>query len=140
MSNTSCPDHVGGIPLWSMIETMIGLVTGSLPALRRLIKRRQAQSQSKSSSAGPRNSGNQPNSLLTFGSMPVRASNFRNPTDMGISLATVRARSDGDWHRLHDSKNSSQDNILPVDGIRKDETFTIVVENEPSGEHLKSTS
>ncbi|KAH8896541.1 hypothetical protein GQ53DRAFT_838125 [Thozetella sp. PMI_491] len=129
--------HIGGIPLWSMIETTIGLVTGSLPALRRLITRSKSGSNTKASSAGHKNSGNQPNSLVTFGSLPARGTNFRNTNDIG-TLATVHARGDGDWQRLHDSDNSSQDKILPAAGIRKDESFTVSVEMDPMGDNSKA--
>lgn len=90
--------------MWSIIECGIGLIAGSLPMLRRLFKLARAQG---SSSATPAPSAHP--SLVTFGGggggggRSGASGRFRNPTDVGVSMATIRtSRHSNEWEKLDD--------------------------------------
>jgi len=118
--------HVGNIVLWSNIETTIGLVAGSLPSLRRLVKRRldtfKSQSTEHISESNP--------SASRKSRKP-----FKNPTDTGVSTTSVHTRAkDGDWRRLHDDASDHKEN---VHGIRADYSYEVELSQSPvhSGVH-----
>jgi hypothetical protein len=140
--------------LFSNIETAIGCVATSIPTIRLFFMR---------SSQTPNNSGaktptplNGSKSLVTFGSTPVlnnynsssgnnkkgagskSRGMFRNPTDTGLSFATVHAK--GDWERLQDG-DSDKGNLLdenvgprapaPERAIRADYTYSVELSKSP---------
>lgn len=145
---TPCPlnaDHVGNIVLWSNVESAIGLVAGSLPSLRRLIvsKIKKSSSAGESNNNVYHNSGghNTPVGLVTFGGTGAVAnhkgggstrkktgSSFRNPTDVGHTVATVHASGDGDWRRLHDDSSDKES----LRGIRADYTYEVELTQSPT--------
>lgn len=121
--------YIAVVVLCSLVETGIGCVASSFPSLRRLVLRTW-YGQTSSSEGNSGNNNNQGNNiedrnlgLITFGSKPPAEhhNRFRNPTDTGISLATVTQGSKsggrdggGDrsgWTKLHDDggEDSSSD-------------------------------
>lgn len=126
-------DHVGNIVLWSNIESAIGLVAGSLPSLRRLYMTKIKKSSSQEgASSGYNNGANTPVGLVTFGGTPGggngrKKSTFRNPTDLGHTVATVHAQGDGDWRRLRDSSSDKES----MHGIRADYTYEVELTQSP---------
>lgn len=121
---TNALDHVGNIVLWSNIETTIGLVAGSIPTLRRLFMRSTDKTTGYSGSGMPA-VGTGGNELRTIGGGGRRTKNrsFKNPTDPGVSVATVHARKDNDWRRLGDYSQSDQEHQ-----IRKDRSYKVEME------------
>lgn len=123
----------GYIVLLSNIETAIGLITSSVPALRKL----------KSILLGTDTStdaklASKPKSLVTFGSLPVRnqsAMRFRNPTDQGVSFTSVHAR---DWTRLGDGDSDGsaarlrQEQEEDIDGIRAEYSYQVELTKIPT--------
>ncbi|KAK8043383.1 hypothetical protein PG993_005813 [Apiospora rasikravindrae] len=129
------PYHVGNIVLWSNVESAIGLVAGSLPSLRRLIlaKVKKSSAGESASNGYHHNSANTPVGLVTFGGTPLtgaggrKKSTFRNPTDLGHTVATVHAQGDGDWRRLRDSSSDKES----LHGIRADYTYEVELTQSP---------
>jgi len=62
---------------------------------------------------------------------------YRNPTDLGISMATVQSRGDGDWSRLQDESFDKED-VENLKGIRAD--YTYEVDLSPTPNHLDTKS
>ncbi|KAH6656058.1 hypothetical protein BKA67DRAFT_254673 [Truncatella angustata] len=131
---------VGHIVLFSNIETAIGCVASSVPTIRLFYVRSRTPDPSSAKSPTPVNGSK---SLVTYGSEPLQKKApskqrglFRNPTDQGLSFATVHAK--GDWKRLQDG-DSDKGNLLeenPVPkrgGIRADYTYS--VELSPGPKH-----
>lgn len=108
-------------------------MAGSLPSLRRLVL-----SHVKKTSTNTSGMNTVPLGLVTFGgSTPTggrrsRNRNFRNPTDGGVSVATVHARGDGDWRRLGD--DSDRDGSLK--GIRADYTYQVEMSSRQEGDYV----
>lgn len=95
-------DYTGFIVLLSNIESAIGLIASSIPTLRKLIIRKARGGSDKGAV------GSGPKSLVTFGSAPVqRKGGFRNPTDQGMTFATVHASANRDWTRLRDGDSDT---------------------------------
>ena len=128
-------DHIGNIILWSNIETAIGLVAGSLPTLRRVVKRARATSKPSSSN---------PNSIPFGTPGPSRSKNknrdFKNPTDLGVSIATVHTvRGDGDWRKLQDEGfETFGAGEQGHGGIRTDYTYEVELTRDPEYQSLGS--
>jgi hypothetical protein len=154
---------IAPIVLFSLIETGVGCMAASFPSLRRFYNRRRGIATQASASSGANDD------IITFGgggdssnkrSRPTwrrrtghetvdegddtldnqgRTRSFRNPTDLGISLATVQGRSmtrdKGDWERLEDGDSSHSDDRelvkrgKPRDGaICKQSTYAVDVQ------------
>lgn len=139
--------------LFSNIESGIGCVATSLPSIRKLYKRslKTGTTEDNTNDETPKDK-----SLVTFGggsgsgfssrARKARGS-FKNPTDRGVSLATVQAKGggDGDWERLQDD-NSDEIPLSPfregreggdgrqgksskqLGGIRADYTYSVELE------------
>lgn len=127
--------HVGNIVLWSNIESAIGLVAGSMPSLRRLVSRSKTGTDTEHSGSGLPGRAAAPVGLVTFGSAPAgtrrganRSRSFKNPTDTGHSVTTIRGDG-GDWRRLKDESFYN-------DKVITDHTYE--VEMTPGPDH-KST-
>ncbi|ORY58874.1 uncharacterized protein BCR38DRAFT_527394 [Pseudomassariella vexata] len=124
---------VGHIVLFSNIETGIGCVASSIPAVRSFILRKNKPTESTDQTPSSR-----PKSLVTFGSAPIaRGQNksrdrFRNSTDKGLSFATVH-HNQRDWERLHDGDSDKA--MLGEDEVPSNEvgahTNTIELSNSP---------
>jgi hypothetical protein len=136
-SHGSTLDHVGNIVLWSNVESAIGLVAGSMPSLRRLILSRVQRQPTDHSGLNQK-----PHDLVTFGSTPMnngrksRNRTFRNPTDGGVSTATVHAHGDGDWRRLKDESGGEES----IQGIRTHYTYEVAMssrDDEPPSAHTQ---
>ncbi|RAL64750.1 hypothetical protein DID88_001781 [Monilinia fructigena] len=129
--------YTGFIVLLSNIETAIGCVASSVPTFARFLRR----SHPKDSFHSTRH---KPKDLVTFGSAPIsgrqnsKARAFRNPTDTGITFATVHAHGDGDWSRLHDGDSEHNTELRTVDGIRTDYTYQVELSKSPK--HSRSES
>ncbi|KAI0134043.1 hypothetical protein BJ170DRAFT_183014 [Xylariales sp. AK1849] len=134
---------VGHIVLFSNIETAIGCVASSIPTLRIYLMRSRERSQSglQAPSSNIRSPGDS-TSLVTFGSRPnderrggIRSRGmFRNPTDTGLSLATVHAK--GEWERLQDGDSDKghslgENGTHGKGGIRADYTYTVELTQTP---------
>lgn len=124
----------GYIVLLSNIESAIGCVTSSVPALRKL-KRRSGKASHGSGTPTPNGGlgGHAPEhkSLVTFGSLPARgggaasAMRFRNPTDQGVNFSTVHTRSD--WTRLGDGDSDAtvHSSEPEFEGIRAEYSYQV---------------
>lgn len=91
---------VGNIVLWSVFEGGIGLIAGSLPMLRQLLKR-WIGSTNRTASAGPSH-------LVTIGGSHRKHSVFSQsqkppPYSARGSVRAPRTREDREWARLDDS-------------------------------------
>jgi hypothetical protein len=133
--------HVGNIVLWSNVETTIGLVLGSLPALRRVF-RYHAEKQASTGKGSSLNARKDSSfGLTTFGGTPStnrRPANksFRNPSDVGVSITTIHTRGDGgDWKRLQDE--TFENDKLP--GIRAEYTYNVELSRDPDHLSLRSS-
>lgn len=125
----------GPFPVWvahtmlcSNIETGIGCIASSVPSLRRFIARTRGTSEKTNPSGSGTKTG-----LFTIGSKPLEPRSrdrFRNPTDVGFSLATVHGRGDETWERLQDG-DSDKGDLLPSDqkgGIHAQYTYQVDIE------------
>ncbi|KUI70897.1 hypothetical protein VM1G_05785 [Cytospora mali] len=102
----------GYIVFLSNIESAVGLIASSVPPIRKLFKRKSTE---------PSDGVVDHKSLVTFGSTPVRAAQrFRNPTDQGMSFASVHA---GDWTRLQD--RDSDTSREEINGIRAEYSYDV---------------
>ncbi|PQE24005.1 Integral membrane protein [Rutstroemia sp. NJR-2017a WRK4] len=135
--------YTGYIVLLSNIETGIGCVASSLPALRRLIVRRNGTTQNSKPAS---ENLNRP-SLKTFGSAPMKSNKprgmFSNPTDQGKSFASVHSPNNGDWKRLRDidseiSEGGSEEHIVvkPGNGIGVYQTYEVELTKLPQDQKL----
>lgn len=130
--------------LLSNIETAIGCVASSVPTIRLFyIRNRRASPSTGAQTPTPQHGSK---SLVTFGSTPIshKATGpklgsksrgmFRNPTDTGLSYATVHAKG-GDWERLQDGDsdkgNLLEENVGPKKGIRTDYTYSVELSQSP---------
>ncbi|KAB8292962.1 hypothetical protein EYC80_007326 [Monilinia laxa] len=129
--------YTGFIVLLSNIETAIGCIASSVPTFARFLRRNHPKDSFRSTPHGPKD-------LVTFGSAPIsgrqnsKARAFRNPTDTGITFATVHAHKDGDWSRLHDGDSEHNAELRTVDGIRTDYTYQVELSKSPK--HSRSES
>lgn len=132
--------------LFSNIETAIGCVASSMPTVRLfLIRNRTPNPSGAAKSPTPLNGSK---SLVTFGSTPLdqhkvsgsksglKSRNmFRNPTDAGLSFATVHSKG-GDWERLQDGDsdrgNLLEEDVGPKRGIRADYTYSVELSQTPA--------
>ncbi|QDS69319.1 hypothetical protein FKW77_003268 [Venturia effusa] len=88
----------GFIVLYSNVESAIGLIASSIPSMRRLFV-----------SVKPASRLN--GELVTFGSEPRRTKVFTNPTDQGVSFATVRSSGRGEaWTMIDDASECDKSN------------------------------
>ncbi|ESZ93441.1 hypothetical protein SBOR_6183 [Sclerotinia borealis F-4128] len=128
--------YTGFIVLLSNIETAIGCVASSIPAVGRFLHRNSK----KGASSKPRG----PKDIVTFGSAPIsgrqnsKARVFHNPTDTGTTFATVHAHGDGDWSRLHDGNSEHSSDLDAAHGIRTDHTYQVELSKSPK--HMQSES
>ncbi|KAL7628345.1 hypothetical protein AAE478_002547 [Parahypoxylon ruwenzoriense] len=156
---------VGHIALFSNIEIGIGCVASSVPTLRRLFLRHATPSSSTTDSHNNHNNWKKPwpRSLVTFGSLPNNArprgrgsasrTRFRNPTDVGFSLTTVRAAAavapGSEWELLGDRDGDSDkgagksvvaEGSIHGDnnGIHTDYTYTVELSQSPAARGGKS--
>jgi hypothetical protein len=79
-----------------------------------------------------------PHGLATFGSAPatgrrVGGRSFKNPTDAGLSVTTIRTRGDGDWSRL-------QDEAYFKDEIHTEHTYQVELTNSPEHKSIGGSS
>lgn len=125
----------GYIVLLSNIESAIGCVTSSVPAVRKLKRRSGGGKGSNGSTPTPNGGlgGHVPEhkSLVTFGSLPARgggaasAMRFRNPTDQGVNFSTVHTSRD--WTRLGDGDSDGTTHSCEpeFDGIRAEYSYQV---------------
>lgn len=140
----------GHIVLLSNLESAIGCIASSAPTFRKFGRRRGHHSNKLHSSQDggpgqPRCHPPQKGSLITFGSLPVRnyssSKMFRNPTDQGVSFASVQAGGGGGgtWNRLPDgtdtsdgSREDGDEEEASFEGIRAEYTYEVELS------HIKS--
>ncbi|WQF86497.1 hypothetical protein CDEST_11511 [Colletotrichum destructivum] len=127
--------------LCSNIETGIGCIASSVPSLRRFIARTRGTTENTNPSGSGTKTG-----LFTIGSKPLEPRSrdrFRNPTDVGFSLATVHGRGDETWERLQDG-DSDKGDLLPSDqkgGIHAQYTYQVDIEmSPPNTRHTTATT
>lgn len=106
-----------------------------MPSLRRLVSRSKTGTDTEHSGSGLPGRAAAPVGLVTFGSAPAgtrrganRSRSFKNPTDTGHSVTTIRGDG-GDWRRLKDESFYN-------DKVITDHTYE--VEMTPGPDH-KST-
>ncbi|KXH60997.1 hypothetical protein CSAL01_06673 [Colletotrichum salicis] len=114
--------HIASIPLWSNVETAIGFIAGSLPALRQFFLHRRSP---RPTTLGQTDAshGLHPGSvgLVTIGGSGVTSkSKIRKGTNYEDDEA-----GQGDWTRLDEDSVSEKGSTAPVRGIRKDMTFEV---------------
>lgn len=128
----------GHIVLLSNLESAIGCIASSAPTFRKFGRRRAAHHKGSDKLRSSQEGGkplprHQPKSLITFGSLPVRnyssTKMFRNPTDQGVSYASVQAGG-GNWNRLPDGTDTSEgtrdeEEEPEFDGIRAEYTYEV---------------
>ncbi|KDN64345.1 hypothetical protein CSUB01_05137 [Colletotrichum sublineola] len=115
--------HIANIPLWSNIETAVGLVAGSLPALRQLVTRHNSTKGASKGTGG--SSGLHPSSagLVTIGgSGGMNKSKARKGMK---SKFEVDDGEQGDWTRLDEDTASDKESTVPIRGIRKETTYEV---------------
>lgn len=123
-------DHIANVPLWSNIETAVGLIAGSLPALRQLVvsRRRDATTAGDNTHGFHQGSG----AVVTIGGS--RALKSKNRKDLKSNFAAITEADQGDWTRLEEGDNSSdKESTVPINGIRKDVTFDLEMQSMRSG-------
>ncbi|KAG9253243.1 cytochrome P450 [Emericellopsis atlantica] len=132
----------------SIIESSIGIIASSFPSVRRFVRRL------RNNGTDPTENNYQPNTddIITFGGggggsggasskqqgrgSKTTRSAFHNPTDVGISLTTVKGRTHGEkWERLNDGDSDKRDLLRKesVKGIRAQYTYTVEVEEDTDG-------
>ncbi|TQN72547.1 hypothetical protein CSHISOI_02919 [Colletotrichum shisoi] len=120
--------HIANIPLWSNIETAVGLVAGSLPALRQLFMRDSTKGASTDGTDG--SAGLHPASagLVTIGGSGG-TSKSKNRKGLKSNFEIDEAAK-GDWTRLDEDSVSDKDSTVPIRGIRRDMTFEVEMSSQ----------
>lgn len=120
----------GYIVLLSNVESAIGCITSSVPALRKLKRSMKPQRGSLPTPLGGGGGANpEHKSLVTFGSLPARnapsAMRFRNPTDQGVNFSSVHTSRD--WTRLGDadSESTAHYDEPELGGIRAEYSYQV---------------
>ncbi|KAF6812305.1 hypothetical protein CPLU01_14917 [Colletotrichum plurivorum] len=117
--------HIANIPLWSNVETAVGLVAGSLPALRQVFAHRRVPKSTTGGTDGGGSSGLNPPSvgLVSIGGMGAtsKSKSRRGPK----SNFDVDEAEQGDWTRLEEDTASDKDSTVPRRGIRRDVTYKV---------------
>lgn len=122
----------GYIVLLSNIESAIGCITSSVPAVRKLKGRSTGAHKAPRSDPTPLGGAHPGDhkSLVTFGSLPARnntpsAMRFRNPTDQGVNFSSVHTSRD--WTRLGDadSEGTAHDDEPEFGGIRAEYSYQV---------------
>lgn len=121
---------VAHIVLCSNVETGIGCFASSIPSLRHYFQRERDGSSDPFSK--PRVSTGS-KLVTTDGNSrrPRRCNSFRNPTDIGFSLATIHhGHAEDTWERLQDGASDKSDApINPNDWrIYAEKSYTVDVE------------
>ncbi|TDZ30790.1 hypothetical protein C8035_v002026 [Colletotrichum spinosum] len=110
--------HIANIPQWSNVETAIGLVAGSLPALRQLFNRKRALPHAAKDAGHTGSAG-----IVTIGgsgrALKAKASKSLH------SGYDASASGQDEWSRLDEESVSDKGSTSPIKGIRKDVTFEI---------------
>lgn len=111
LTRPSLPDHACNITIWSNVETAVGLIAGSLPALRQMVMRRRA---ARAHTYGTEGS----NAFNTAAGMQ-----FDTVKSKGIkSNFDIEENQQGYWTLGEGDTNSD---TVPIRGIRKDTTFEV---------------
>ncbi|ROW14223.1 hypothetical protein VPNG_04225 [Cytospora leucostoma] len=139
--------YVGFIVLFSNIESGIGCVATSLPAIRKLYMRlaKKEGTEDKDTSDTPKSNGSKSKTLVTIGgggSPFASRGRLARGVNRGVSLTTVQARGagdgdgDGDWEQLQDgdsdeiplSPSKDGKGSRPLRGIRAEYTYSVELE------------
>ncbi|PKS05438.1 hypothetical protein jhhlp_008814 [Lomentospora prolificans] len=116
--------HIANIPLWSNVETAVGLIAGSLPALRRyLLDHRSPRATTRGTAGGSRGL-HHPGSvgLVTIGGS-------------GGMSSKINKAEQGDWTRLDEDTASDKESTVPIRGIRRDLTYEVETSTLPGQQH-----
>lgn len=139
------PDYIGYIVLFSNIESGIGCVATSLPAIRKLYMRHAKKEGTEGNNSGdtPGTDGSKDRALVTIGgsgSPFASRGRLARGVNRGVSLTTVQARGagdgEGDWERLQDgysdeiplSPSKDGKGSRPLRGIRAEYTYSVELE------------
>lgn len=122
-------DHISNIPLWSNVETAIGLIAGSLPAMRQLIAQ-HSPSKSAEGTAGSHGLYGSAG-LVTIGGTGAATSSKARDRKGTKSNFTVNEAEDGEWTRLGDDGASDKGSDAPMRGIRKEMTYNVEMITSP---------
>lgn len=119
---TSLADHIANIPLWSNVETAVGLIAGSLPALRQLFVRRRS---SRAASNGASNVFHSASGVQVTIGGSGGVSKSRDRKGMRSNFDAVDS-DQGQWTRLEEGDNGSdKESTVPIRGIRRDISFEV---------------
>ncbi|TDZ74943.1 hypothetical protein CTRI78_v000389 [Colletotrichum trifolii] len=110
--------HIANIPLWSNVETAIGLVAGSLPALRQLLNRKRVLPHAAKDAGHTGSTG-----IVTIGGSG-RALKAKASKSLHSGYDATASGQD-EWSRLDEESVSDKGSTSPIKGIRKDVTFDI---------------
>ncbi|KAH7363287.1 hypothetical protein B0T11DRAFT_329275 [Plectosphaerella cucumerina] len=116
--------HIANIPLWSNIETAVGLIAGSLPALRQLVMRRHSSTKATGNSGTDNTRGLNPAASAGLVTIGGSGAAIRSKDRKALkSVYDIDEAEEGDWTRLDEDNNSDKESTVPIRGIRKDTTF-----------------
>lgn len=105
-------DHAANITIWSNVETAVGLIAGSLPALRQLIVSRRAVRSTR---------------YATKGNSAAADMQFDAAHSKGMqSNFDVEENQQGYWTL---GEGDGHSDTVPIRGIRKDTTFAVEMES-----------
>ncbi|QSZ31439.1 hypothetical protein DSL72_001004 [Monilinia vaccinii-corymbosi] len=127
--------YTGFIVLLSNTETAIGCVASSIPAFRHLLRRQKPKNASSSAlhgthDAAAQGSGGRQNSKVRV---------FCHPTDIGMTLASVRAHGDEEWTRLNGPDSDHSSDLSTGGVIRSDYTYQVELSKLPQPSQSEST-
>lgn len=109
-------DNVANIVLWSIVECGVGIIAGSMPSLRSLLKSwidkstQDSNYKNNPSGYGPGKSSNLSNTKKMKTSDSVKMG-YMTPKNRGNTTLVSAARAEGNWMELDDDKDS-QSNII----------------------------
>lgn len=123
--------HIANIPLWSNVETAIGLIAGSLPALRQFFAHHRSPGATTRGTEGSR--GLHPGSaaLVTIGGSG--GSKLRERKGLKSNFEVDEAEQ-GDWTRLEDN-GSDKESTVPIRDTQRDMTFEVEMTSSPEHTH-----
>ncbi|OHW98901.1 hypothetical protein CSPAE12_02410 [Colletotrichum incanum] len=115
--------HIANIPLWSNVETAVGLIAGSLPALRQFFMRNSSPRATTRGTGG--SGGLHPASagLVTIGGS---GGTSKIKARKGLkSNFEIDEAEQGDWTRLDEDNVSDKESTVPIRGIRREMTYEV---------------
>ncbi|OAG02808.1 uncharacterized protein CC84DRAFT_1098035 [Paraphaeosphaeria sporulosa] len=123
---------VSHIVLCSNVETGIGCIASSIPSLRHFTQRSQG---SNTHEYSDKRSG--PIGFFSVGNGPTTLRKNEGSKDLGISLSTVRGRSDEQWQRITDGDSDHSTKPMNANQIYAVHTYTVEHDDKLSQRALR---